>query len=103
LGTSIAVTASAVVVQIVVIPVIANLIDIPTAKIVRQLLKPLGATLLMVVIIFVLRRLWEWPINLLSLIALSLFGFLVYAIVTIPSERDLLRKLKGNLLPKTAV
>jgi O-antigen/teichoic acid export membrane protein len=102
LGTSIAVTISAVVIQSLVVPAVCRLLAMSPLRMLDQVSKPLLATLLMAVVLLALPRILVIPVNLLSLLGLALFGFLIYAAIVLPGEAELLRKLRSSVLTEIA-
>lgn len=103
LGTSIAVTISAVVVQCGVLLAVSQLTDASIGSIGRQTLKPAVATILMMAVLFAAQQLFSWPVGLASLLVMSGLGVLVYLLIIIPSERELLSQLLRKLMPKPAI
>lgn len=99
LGTSIAVTASAVVVQLVVLPSVSRLTGASIATIGRQMLKPALMTGMMMAVLFLAQQLIAWPVNLFSLLILSGLGMLIYSAVIVPSERQLLGQVLAKFTP----
>jgi O-antigen/teichoic acid export membrane protein len=103
LGTGVAVTISAVFVQALAVLVISRLLHVTKAEVFQQMAKPLGVTCLMMVAIFGMRQVAEWPINLVSLVILSFSGLIAYSVVVLPTERQILRKVVSSLLPEAGV
>jgi O-antigen/teichoic acid export membrane protein len=101
LGTSIAVTISAAVVESVLVPVTARSLDIPILGVVKPLAKPMLSTLLMLLVLWACRRFFVWHRNVVSLFSLTGIGLLVYAGLVLPTERALLQKLKASLFGGT--
>jgi O-antigen/teichoic acid export membrane protein len=96
-GTSIAVTLSAIAVQSAVIPVVTNLLKISWFEVVKPLLKPLGGSLLMLSALLIVERTLALPTDIWQLVGLVAFGMLVYGGFVGIAERQLIRDLKARL------
>jgi hypothetical protein len=94
LGTCVAVTAAAFVVQGAVIPTVARLLSVPISVVVRPLLAPMVGTAAMMAAMLLAQRVAVGPDGLLSLLGLSAVGAVVYLVVMLPSEREVLRKVR---------
>lgn len=103
LGTSIAVTISAVVVQLSVVPAVSRLTGASISTIGQQVLTPVLVTSLMVAVLFVAQRLAVWPVNLMSLLILFGLGASIYLSIVLPSERQLIRQVLKRLIPEPLV
>jgi lipopolysaccharide exporter len=96
-GTSLAVTLSAIAVQCVVIPVVAMLLDMPWPHAVQPLLKPLGGSLLMMLALLLIRNYLVWPTTALTLLVMTAIGVLIYGGFVAMAERQLLLELKAKI------
>lgn len=93
LGTSLAVTFSAVVIQCLVVPSTARLLQISMLEIFKQLTTAFGGTLLMMGVLVGVQRIFIWPSRLGALVVLTLVGLIVYAGVVIPREKEFLYRM----------
>jgi lipopolysaccharide exporter len=91
LGTSIAVTISAIVVQSAVLPNVAKELQMPVVEVLRPMALPALGAALTLAAVFGLRAVAPLPVNPVSLVALAVVGTLVYATVVLPGQRDLLQ------------
>lgn len=93
LGTSIAVTLSAIAVQLTVIPVAARLLHMSWRRIVKPLVKPAAGSALLVLVLLLAQRAYDWPLTLFTLASGVLVGGVVYLAFIAVAEREAINKL----------
>jgi lipopolysaccharide exporter len=89
LGTSIAVTISAVAVQAAVIPVTSHYLQVPIREVLNPMVRPALGSALLISLIYGLRTAFDWPAEFSSLLLLSMIGILAYGLVIIVSNQKL--------------
>ena len=90
-------TLSAIVVQGIVIAVTADLLRVPRSTVVRPLLKPLAASLLMLGVLYGVQRLALWPQRFWALGVLTALGMATYGGFVTAFERRMLHDLRAKL------
>lgn len=98
LGTSVAVTISAIVVQSAVVLVVSRQLGMPILDMIRQVSAPLFGTACMMASVWALKEAFAWPVNVASLVVLVLAAAAVYVAVMVPSQRDLFYKVREILI-----
>lgn len=91
-GTSLAVTLSAVAVQMVVMPTAAKLIQCRLSTLLRTLLHPFCGAGIMIAMLFSLKAILALPVSLYSLLSLTFIGSLTYFCYIWMADRDWIRE-----------
>jgi O-antigen/teichoic acid export membrane protein len=102
-GTSTAMTLSAMAVQGVVIAVTANLLRVPWSTVVQPLLKPLAGSLLMLGVLYAVQRVALWPQRFWALGVLIALGITIYGGFVTAFEKRMLQDLRTKLRSWTAL
>jgi O-antigen/teichoic acid export membrane protein len=97
-GTSIAVSVSAIAVQMAVVPAVSRLLHLSLSQAIAPLLKPLAGSLLLLGILLLVKDLLSGLPDLCALLFLTLLAILVYGGFVVIADRRLFQQLRTLLV-----